>query len=230
MKFLVKDSNKIDLHIHTNCSDGKYSVPQILEEARDLGLEYISFTDHDTDEVYYRYNKKKLEKEYGVKIINGCELTVKYKGVEIHLLAYKCNPLFSKLVIPKLDFIIYSQGGMNLKKATKLIHIFGGQAVLAHPFKYNCNGKKLIESMLQDKCIDGIECVHPYHTQEEIDYLLNVCEKNNLLVTAGSDYHYKGRKCRNETIQAFLGDLPGSNSTVEKQLIRAKQMYKKAKR
>ena len=57
MKLLIKDSNKIDLHIHTNFSDGDYSVKQILEKAKSLGLEYISFTDHNNYEANCFYNK-----------------------------------------------------------------------------------------------------------------------------------------------------------------------------
>ena len=36
---------------------------------------------------------------------------------------------------------------------------------------------------------DGIECYNSIHTQEDITALLNIAKQNNLLVTAGSDYH-----------------------------------------
>ena len=42
----------IDLHIHSNNSDGTDSVEEILKKAQQLDLEYISITDHDNCDVY----------------------------------------------------------------------------------------------------------------------------------------------------------------------------------
>ena len=38
----------IDLHSHTNQSDGSYSPAELVEEARRIGLEALAITDHDT--------------------------------------------------------------------------------------------------------------------------------------------------------------------------------------
>ena len=38
----------IDLHIHTNASDGTDSPARVVEKARELGLAAIAITDHDT--------------------------------------------------------------------------------------------------------------------------------------------------------------------------------------
>lgn len=38
----------IDLHMHTNYSDGTCTVRELLEEAQKKKLECISITDHDT--------------------------------------------------------------------------------------------------------------------------------------------------------------------------------------
>ena len=42
----------IDLHIHTRNSDGSDTTEEILKKCKDLNLEYISITDHDTCEAY----------------------------------------------------------------------------------------------------------------------------------------------------------------------------------
>lgn len=42
----------IDMHIHTNNSDGTDSVKELLEKAENLKLKYISITDHDTCRSY----------------------------------------------------------------------------------------------------------------------------------------------------------------------------------
>lgn len=38
----------IDLHIHTNHSDGSFNIKKIIELAEDRDLKAISITDHDT--------------------------------------------------------------------------------------------------------------------------------------------------------------------------------------
>lgn len=42
----------IDLHIHSNFSDGVYSVDEILEIAQKIGCTIISIVDHNTCEAY----------------------------------------------------------------------------------------------------------------------------------------------------------------------------------
>jgi hypothetical protein len=39
--------NKIDMHFHSTCSDGKNTHEEILEQAKQKGLEFIALTDHD---------------------------------------------------------------------------------------------------------------------------------------------------------------------------------------
>ena len=226
MKFLVKNSNKIDLHIHTENSDGVYSVGEILRKAIDLGLEYIAFTDHDLDQICANgLDRRELKKKYNLTVINGAELTVLFNGKEIELLAYNYNPLFAKFILPIFLDGVVDNNPVDLKTAAKLVHVFGGTCVVAHPFKYKYDGRELVEELFKDRVVDGIECIHPYHTQEEIDYLLDICEKNDLVVTAGSDFHYVGRKYRDGKKQENLAHLPSSESTIEKQLERAKQKY-----
>ena len=111
-----------------------------------------------------------------------------------------------------------------------MIHLFGGKAIIAHPFKYIYDGKELIEELVEDMDIDGIECIHTYHTQEEIDYLLDICDKYNLYVTAGSDFHDKGRVVRGVDSQAKLSQLVVSKSTIEEQLTKARKKYNVKKR
>ena len=42
----------IDLHIHTNLSDGSLSPKEIIDESSNIGLKTISITDHDSIEAY----------------------------------------------------------------------------------------------------------------------------------------------------------------------------------
>ena len=39
--------NKLDMHFHSTCSDGKNTHEEILDQAKKKGLEFIALTDHD---------------------------------------------------------------------------------------------------------------------------------------------------------------------------------------
>jgi hypothetical protein len=37
--------------------------------------------------------------------------------------------------------------------------------------------------------IEGIECFHPHHNKKITELCLEWCRKNNIIITAGSDFH-----------------------------------------
>lgn len=78
----------IDLHIHTNYSDGSKSVEEILVMAQNMGLNTISFTDHDCCCAYFDLEKPDIAKLFSGKIKKGIEITTSFEGVRIELLAY----------------------------------------------------------------------------------------------------------------------------------------------
>ena len=47
----------IDLHIHTNNSDGSDSVIDVLKKAEKYQLSYMSITDHESVNGYYELQK-----------------------------------------------------------------------------------------------------------------------------------------------------------------------------
>lgn len=77
----------IDLHIHTNLSDGALSPKEIIDEAYKNGVSIIAIADHDTIDAYnnelYNYAKKK-----NIKIINAVEISTKTDKCGIHVLGY----------------------------------------------------------------------------------------------------------------------------------------------
>ena len=84
---------KADLHIHSDYSDGSYSVEELLGMFGNK-LDLISITDHDNVDVcYYLENFENKDDFNNLEIIRGVELTTYYKECELHLLAYN----FSKL-------------------------------------------------------------------------------------------------------------------------------------
>ena len=76
----------IDLHTHTNESDGTYTPAQLVAEAAELRLEALGITDHDTLAGYDA--AVPLAREAGVDLVCGIELSTKLRGRSVHLLGY----------------------------------------------------------------------------------------------------------------------------------------------
>ena len=78
---------QIDLHMHTNKSDGVLTPKQIIDEAVKANLQAISITDHDTIDAYTDETIK-YAKEQGIKLIVGVEISTKSDRCGIHVLGY----------------------------------------------------------------------------------------------------------------------------------------------
>ncbi len=76
----------IDLHSHTNASDGTDAPARLVELAVERGVEALAITDHDTfagfDEAL------PAARAAGLDLVCGVELSCKYEGKSPHLLAY----------------------------------------------------------------------------------------------------------------------------------------------
>lgn len=81
----------IDLHIHTTNSDGSDTPEEILKKCQELGLEYISITDHDTCKSYNDIKNINVKNIFNGEIITGCEFTTVYNGRTIEILGYGIN-------------------------------------------------------------------------------------------------------------------------------------------
>lgn len=77
---------RADLHCHTTCSDGSFSVENILLHAKELGLKGLSITDHDTVDAYEVAIP--LAQKIGILLGVGVEFSADYKGNSIHVLGY----------------------------------------------------------------------------------------------------------------------------------------------
>lgn len=85
----------IDLHSHTNESDGTYSPAELVAAASALRLDALAITDHDTMAGYDL--ARPLAQEAGLRLICGIELSTKvHQPVRrtVHLLGYfpTCDP------------------------------------------------------------------------------------------------------------------------------------------
>lgn len=79
--------NLIDLHIHSNCSDGLHTPSELAKLACESGLTAIAITDHDsTDGIDEAIRYASL---CSLTVVPAVELSVEYKGYhDVHLLGY----------------------------------------------------------------------------------------------------------------------------------------------
>ena len=77
---------KIDLHVHTQESDGLLSVEEVVSLAHANNVRILSITDHESTEGYAK--AQSLANQLNIKLIAGVELFTNYQGNEVHLLGY----------------------------------------------------------------------------------------------------------------------------------------------
>lgn len=261
----------IDLHMHTNYSDGYDSVKELLKKAESIDLQCISITDHNNCGGYSELKDVATRQMFSGKIIPGVELNTKVLNVPIEILGYNIDTNITaqlisdtylnnnerdKLEVQRLyekctnenielpdDFVDKYDGSTYASKylhsyitensknrsliseqswnnsnifyreymsnpeskffvdmddilpdfetASRIIREAHGLVFIPHIFEYRDNSEKILNFILKNYKIDGIECYYRNFTKEQTEYLLDICKKHNLYVSGGSDYHGK---------------------------------------
>jgi len=91
----------IDLHLHTNYSDGTDTVKELLKNAESQKQDIISITDHDSVDAYNELENIDTRKLFSGKIIVGAELKTFYNGVPMEVLGYGID--YKKIKINKIN-------------------------------------------------------------------------------------------------------------------------------
>lgn len=88
-------SSRVDLHMHTNYSDGQHTPEELIVKVKDAGIDVISITDHDT--VDGIFEAVEAGKKYGIEVIPGLEISSDIRDREVHILAYFFDPTNKEL-------------------------------------------------------------------------------------------------------------------------------------
>ena len=96
----------IDLHIHSKSSDGKLPAADLLTEAKNRNIDFMSITDHDT--ISCQHEAAKLAKTAGIRYITGVELNVTF-----------LHPRYREGKPTSLDFLGYQFDADNVALAKK---------------------------------------------------------------------------------------------------------------
>jgi predicted metal-dependent phosphoesterase TrpH len=89
---------KIDLHIHSKSSDGAFTAEEIIKEAKQRNIEFMSITDHDS--IGCQDIATTLARQAGIRYVSGVELNVTFshpkyhkgKSVSLDFLGYQFDP------------------------------------------------------------------------------------------------------------------------------------------
>ena len=188
-------SGKVNLHIHTNYSDGKADFKKVLDNAKKNGYKLISITDHNTVEGHKHYQDEIL--------VTGVEFDCWFGYVFIHLLAYNIDvnhpslcPFLAKTKAETEGDLIRLFARRNVPELIKAIHEAGGIAVLAHPACYWAISLERLVKKLMKHGLDGIEVFYPYprfrkivkfHSAKDVRIIAD--KYPQLLKTGGTDFH-----------------------------------------
>lgn len=104
----------VDLHSHSNCSDGQLTPEQLLSEASKAGIELFSITDHDTLAAYRQIGTAIPEK---LTLLPGIELSCTWRKMTIHLVGLNVEP--ESQVMADAE---QAQGLARAERFEKIIH------------------------------------------------------------------------------------------------------------
>ncbi|MFE0463818.1 PHP domain-containing protein [Kitasatospora sp. NPDC058965] len=84
----------IDLHAHSNASDGTDSPAELVANAVVAGLDVVALTDHDTVAGHAEAAAavRALPAGRSLTLVPGAELSCRVEGISMHLLAYLFDP------------------------------------------------------------------------------------------------------------------------------------------
>jgi hypothetical protein len=111
----------VDLHIHSNVSDGVYSPRELVVMARNRGVSALALTDHDS--VNGVPSALLAGKELGALVIPGVELSTDIAESEIHILGF-CIDMTSTYLHEALQ-ILRERRIVRCEKILKRLRIVG---------------------------------------------------------------------------------------------------------
>lgn len=101
----------------------------------------------------------------------------------------------------------------SLDKAIAMIHASGGLAFLAHTFAYSPNIVDELLNIIDNYELDGLECFYTTFTEEQSNYLINLCKERQMYMSGGSDFH--GTRKVNHNLGIGHGNLSIDETTIK---------------
>ncbi len=86
---------KADLHSHSTFSDGMLGPEALVERAVQRGVDMLALTDHD--ETGGLAGAREAAAEWGIRLINGVEISVQWEAVTLHIVGLCIDPAHEPL-------------------------------------------------------------------------------------------------------------------------------------
>lgn len=107
---------KVDLHIHSDQSDGLLSYKEIIDYSIKIELKAISITDHDN--ISGLGDAEKYATDKGLEFIPGIEISAQSRNSDVHLLGYFID-YNTKYLIDYVDYFKQER----IKRAKKTVRL-----------------------------------------------------------------------------------------------------------
>ncbi|GHE79180.1 RNase RNM [Thalassotalea profundi] len=119
-------NSRVDLHSHTQCSDGGLTPEELIDRAVNFQLDVLAITDHDTTDGLDIAKKHILDKNLPIQLIDGIEISTAWHSFEIHIV------------------------GLNIDKNSPALIELINQQQIAREQRAISIGEKLVKSGLPD--------------------------------------------------------------------------------
>ncbi|SDN67068.1 PHP domain-containing protein [Vreelandella arcis] len=86
----------VDLHMHSTASDGALTPTELVKLCAERGLTHMALTDHDTMDGVAEAGRAAAAA--GICLLPGCELSTRWQGINIHMVALMPGDLTGPLV------------------------------------------------------------------------------------------------------------------------------------
>ena len=111
----------VDMHCHSNFSDGKESPSWLAKRAKERGVSFMALTDHDTTEGVAEF--RSAARRLGIRTTTGIEFSAEppFDGT-LHILAFRFDPMNEKILslVPSLAQMRHER---NTQIAEKLLRL-----------------------------------------------------------------------------------------------------------
>jgi len=184
MPRISESTIRADFHTHTRFSHDGYQTPrQLVERAREVGLDRVAVTDHHAIDGALR--ARDLDPE---RIIVGEEITTRCHTDIIGL-------YLTKRIAPRL----------SLEQVIDEIHAQGGVVYLPHPFAYLRGVRERVDRVLPFADIVDVWNSRAFYTPWNLRALQEIRERG-IPEAAGSDAHFSAELGRAVTVMPSFND------------------------
>lgn len=107
-------TNPIDLHTHSNASDGQLSPQALLARAADRRVQRLALTDHDT--LAGLESARAAATQYGLDLINGVEISASWQKRTLHIVGLDID-----VHHPELNTGLHAQQTARQQRAWRMV-------------------------------------------------------------------------------------------------------------